>query len=147
MTERPLWTCPRCGAKFVTRNLWHSCGPWTVDGFLEGKGARARELFDAFVALARRCGPFDFAPTKTGVGFMVRVRFAGVQRFSERGMTCGFWLKRKVDSPRFTKVEFIPRDNWIYTTCVTSPEDLGDEVLGWLKEAYRVGEQRHLERG
>ncbi len=20
----PLWTCPKCGAKLVTRNMWHS---------------------------------------------------------------------------------------------------------------------------
>src|SRR5262249_33103523 len=27
LVERPpLWTCPRCGARLVTRNLWHSCG-------------------------------------------------------------------------------------------------------------------------
>lgn len=27
--ERPLWTCPECGAKFVMKNLWHSCGKAT----------------------------------------------------------------------------------------------------------------------
>lgn len=20
-----MWTCPRCGKHFVTRNMWHSC--------------------------------------------------------------------------------------------------------------------------
>jgi len=29
--EAPLWTCPRCGAKLVTKNLWHSCGRATLD--------------------------------------------------------------------------------------------------------------------
>jgi hypothetical protein len=24
--------CPRCGARSVTRNLWHSCGTFTLDG-------------------------------------------------------------------------------------------------------------------
>lgn len=144
--RRPLWTCPKCGAKFVTRNLWHSCGPWTVEGFLEGKGPRARELFDAFVARVGECGPFELAPTKTGVGLMVRVRFAGVKRVSERGMTCGFWLKRRIESPRFSKVELIPPRDYIYTLRITSPDELDAEVLDWLREAYEVGEQRHLER-
>jgi hypothetical protein len=42
--ERPLWTCPRCGAKFVGRNMWHGCGDYSVEGFLEGKGEHARTL-------------------------------------------------------------------------------------------------------
>ena len=28
--NQPLWTCPKCGAKFVTKNLWHSCGKATL---------------------------------------------------------------------------------------------------------------------
>jgi len=24
--------CPRCGARLVTKNLWHSCGTFTLDG-------------------------------------------------------------------------------------------------------------------
>jgi len=23
---RALWTCPKCGLKFVGRKMWHSCG-------------------------------------------------------------------------------------------------------------------------
>jgi hypothetical protein len=115
-----------------------------VSAFLDGKGPRARELFDSFVRLVGTIGPFDFAPAKTRVGFMVRVRFAGIQRLSDRGMTAGFWLKRRIESPRFTKVEHLGRDDWIYTFRVTSPDELDDEVLGWMREAYDVGLQRHL---
>lgn len=92
----------------MTPNTWHSCGTWTVDTFLEGKGPRARALFDRFVEMARRCGPVTLQPVKTRVAIMVRVRFAGVQRVSERGMTVAFWLKRRIESPRFRRVELIP---------------------------------------
>jgi len=46
-----LWTCPRCGAKLLTRNLSHSCGPYTIAKFLEGKSEKGRELFGCW----RRC--------------------------------------------------------------------------------------------
>ena len=72
-----LWTCPRCGARFVTANMWHGCGDYTVDGFFEGKPARLRELYDAWAALVGEFGPFDQVPTKSRIAFMVRVRFAG----------------------------------------------------------------------
>lgn len=112
--QRPLWTCPRCGNKFVTRNMWHSCQRWTVEQFLEGKGPRAQALRQRLVELVSECGPFEYTATKNRIGFMVRVRFAGVMSLSEQGMTFAFWLKKRIHSPRFAKVEqYTPRD-WGY---------------------------------
>jgi hypothetical protein len=138
---KPLWVCPKCGAKLVTRNMAHACGPWTVDGFLSGKGIGARALFDRFVELVRKCGPFEFAPAKTRVAVMVRVRFASVSNLSERGMTIGFGLRRPLKHPRIRKVENLA--GWyLHTLRVTSPDELDFEVLAWLRESYAVGEQR-----
>ncbi len=111
--------------------MWPSCRPHTIEQFLDGKGPKARALWDALVELVREIGPFDFVANKTTIGFMVRVP-------SERRMTAGFWLKRRIDSPRFTRVELIPPKNWIYTFRVTSPEQLDDEVRAWFREAYDV---------
>ncbi|MDQ1279502.1 MAG: hypothetical protein QG670_764 [Thermoproteota archaeon] len=137
--KKPLWICPKCGAKFVTKNMWHSCGSWSLESFFEGKGLKAREFFETLVSLTRRCGSFEFAPTKTAVYFMVRVRFAQVYRVSEKGMTFGFWLKRKIDNTRFSRVDYIPKNNWVYTVRITRREELDEEVLSWLCEAYKVG--------
>ncbi len=142
MTDRPLWTCPRCGKRFVNRNTFHSCGRHTIEQYLEGKGPRARQLWESLVTLVERCGPFDFVANKSRIGFMVRVRFAGITNLSERGMTLGFWLKERIESPRFSKVEqYTPRD-WGYHLRITSPQDLDDEVAGWLCRAYQVGCQQ-----
>ncbi|HEY7589167.1 MAG TPA: DUF5655 domain-containing protein [Thermoplasmata archaeon] len=142
-TKPPLWTCPRCGKKFVTRNIYHSCGPYTVADFLRGKGPKGRALFRRFESLLRACGPVTVAPNKTGIAFMVRVRFAGVRRVSDRGMTFAFALLRRIESPRIAKVEQYGK--WYgHIVRVTEPGQLDDEVLRWLRESYRVGEQRHL---
>jgi hypothetical protein len=109
--ERLVWVCPRCGAKLVGQNMWHACGPYTVEGFLEGRGPRACELFDACAAMVRSIGAFEFAPARARVAFMVRVRFAGIDRVSDRGLTLHFWLKHRIDSPRFRQVELLPPDN------------------------------------
>jgi hypothetical protein len=122
--------------------MWHSCGPWTVEKFLEGKGVRAKQLFEAFTKLIEKCGPVQIAPAKTEIAFMVRVRFAQVKRLSNRGMTCAFWLKHQISSSRFKRVDFIPTGNWIYTFRVTATEQLDDEVLSWLCMAYQVGQQK-----
>ena len=46
-------------------NMWHACGNYSVEGFLDGKGARARELFEGFERLIAACGPYEVAPAKT----------------------------------------------------------------------------------
>lgn len=75
---------------------------------------------------------------------MVRVRFAGVVRLRKDGLVCGFWLKRRVASPRFSKVEHLGRSDWVYQFVLRDEAELDDEVLGWIREAYDVGRQTHL---
>jgi hypothetical protein len=141
----PLWTCPRCGRKFVSRNIWHSCTDATVDSFLAGNGPRARALFDRFEQLVALCGPYDVSPAKTRVAFMGRVRFAGVTRISDREMICSFALPYPLNNPRFTKIEQVVPGWYAHRLRITDPEQLDDEVLGWLRESYRLmGMQERL---
>jgi hypothetical protein len=142
---RPLWTCPKCKHRFVTRNLWHSCSPYTVQDFFAGKNPHAKKLYRALLTFIRaHCGSVAVSPNKTRISFQSRVRFAGVTKADSMGITAGFWLVRKLASPRFTRVEFIPPRNYIYSFRIESEADLDDEVRSWLREAYAVGRQEHL---
>lgn len=104
--------------------MWHGCGDYTVDGFFEGKAARLRELYDAWVALVGEFGPFEQVPTKSRIAFMVRVRFAGVARVRKDGLVWGFWLKRQILSHRFSKVEHLGKRDWIYQFVLRSEDEL-----------------------
>lgn len=42
------------------------------------------------------------------ISFQARVRFAGIPRVTKDGLVGGFWLKHRIESPRFTRVEFLP---------------------------------------
>jgi hypothetical protein len=137
-----LWTCTRCGQKFVARNLWHSCTSFTVDQFFRKKSAAHKKLYRAFLKLVRKCGPVRVNINKSRISFQARVRFAGVPRLTKDGLIGGFWLKHRVDSPRFLRVELIPPNNYVYQFRITSEKDLDAEVLGWLREAYKVGQQK-----
>lgn len=139
LEKPPLWTCPRCGARFETRNRLHSCGPWTVDMFLKGKGPKAHAFFNRFMEMAERCGPVTVSPLKTRVTIMVRIRFAAIQRVSEESVTVSFWLKRKIESTRFQRVDFLPPNKWLYTLRINSLDELDDEIQEWLYESYKFG--------
>jgi hypothetical protein len=115
----------------------HGCGEYSVDGFFEGKPARVRALYDALVAFSGELGPFEQVPTRTRVAFMVRVRFAALNRVRKDGIVCHVWLKRRIDSPRFTKVEFVGRAEWIHHFVLRSEEELDDELRGWMRDLRR----------
>jgi Domain of unknown function (DUF5655) len=134
-----LWTCPVCGKRFVTRNMSHSCGPHTVDQFMEGKGPQAWVFWSRLQELVAACGPYSIVANKTRLEFMVRVRFAGMDAVSERGMSFSFWLKERIDSPRFGKVVLYGRTDWVHHLRINSLDDLDDEVQGWLCRSYQVG--------
>jgi len=78
--NRDLWSCPRCGRRFAHSNQSHSCGPYSVESFLEGKRPAVVELFTSFVEVVRSCGPVALAPAKTRIGFQARLIFAAVNR-------------------------------------------------------------------
>jgi len=40
----PLWTCPKCGHQFVTRNMSHSCANYPLDYHFAGKDPALRTL-------------------------------------------------------------------------------------------------------
>ena len=140
----PLWTCPRCQKQFVTPRMYHSCQVRTVDEHFAGR-PRARVLFEAFRDAVESMGPATLVLNKSGIGFMTRVRFCGV--FPRRDfLRAGFWLKRRIESPRLVRTQYLGRDDWIYEFIVRDPADLDAEALAWLREARAVGDQEHLAR-
>jgi len=73
----PLWHCPRCGAKLVTRDMWHSCGNYTIKDLFARSEPNVIRIFRTLAAMVRECGPVTIIPQKTRVVFQVRVRFLG----------------------------------------------------------------------
>src|SRR5262249_33755882 len=102
-------------------------------------------LFREFAKLVRRCGRVRIIPEKTRIAFQVRMSFVAVSLRRDR-IVGHVVLARHLQHPRFTKIErFSPR-NHVHSFCFYSLTELDREVLAWLREAYRVGEQRHLEK-
>jgi hypothetical protein len=143
--RKPLWTCPRCGHRFVSANLWHSCSRHDVDEHFARARPEVRAAFDRLVQLYERCGPLVVIAQKTRIVFMVRVRFGGCQVRRDRLLT-NVALTRWVDDPRWTKVEELAPSWIVHRYEVRGPDDLDDPRLAELIcESYRdLGEQGRL---
>ena len=83
---------------------------------MDGKGPGAWAYWDRLQEVVATCGPYSIVANKSRLEFMVRVRFAGMDSVSERGMSFSFWLKERLDSPRVRKVVLYGRTTG-YTTC------------------------------
>ena len=140
--ERPLWRCPECAHTFVTRNLWHSCGKYTLDHHFADKPAFVREIFDAYVTAVRRFGPFKVEPQKTRIVFQVRVRFAGGHALKS-GFRGTMWLKERCPGPPVDRIDDFDGD-YVHSFLLRRPEDLTPSLVERLGRAYRIGCQDHL---
>lgn len=144
-TIKPLWTCPKCQAKFISKNLWHACGNATLDEWKARMGPKARALYDRFEEMIAACGEYYVAPAKTRIAFMGRVRFAGIQRIGESEIVCSFALPKPLKSKRFTKVEEVAPGWWAHRLRVHNVSELDAQVQQWLRESYRLmGMQERL---
>lgn len=95
--------------------------------------------------MVEACGRVRMLAYRNRVGFMVRVRFAGATPKKNR-LDVGFWLPRRLDSPRFEKIETILPNVHLHRLRVTTADQLDAELAGWLTEAYACGCQKHLDR-
>jgi hypothetical protein len=136
--SRPLWTCPKCGAKLVTRNMWHSCGRVSLGDWKARMGPRARALYDGFEAMIAACGEYHVAPAKTRIAFLGRVRFAGITSLSEDAMVCSFSLPHALASSRFVRIDEVVPGWWVHRLRITSLDQLDDELQAWIRESYRL---------
>ena len=136
--------CPRCGARLVTRNLWHSCGTFTLESLFPRSELAVLDLARKYVVMLHTLGDVQVIPQKTRLTCVSRVRFAGLQP-RKNGFLASFALHRWLDSPRIIKTEdYGPR--WrIHFLSVRDESDLDDELRAWLQESHDVvGMQSHL---
>jgi hypothetical protein len=141
----PLWQCRECGRSFANRNQSHSCSNVSLESHFNGRGENARKLFDALTALIKNCGPVRILPEKTRIAFQVRMSFIAVQ--IRRDYLIGhFVFARRRDHPRFTRVETFSPRNHLHAFRLASLDELDSEFPAWVREAYAVGEQKHLQK-
>ncbi|MDH3222756.1 MAG: DUF5655 domain-containing protein [Gemmatimonadota bacterium] len=140
-----LWTCPACGHRFVTKNMWHSCSNFTLESHFERCTPQVRATFDAFLAVVEACGEVVVIPQKTRIAIQAQVRFARcvVRR---NWLLTHLWLTRRVLHPRLTRTEKFGDKSYGHHFRFDAPADIDADFSHLVAEAYRVGLREHLDR-
>lgn len=140
---KPLWRCPECGERFVTKNLWHSCGHFSLEQLFARSEPHVLQLFKSFERMVRKCGPVRTIPQKTRAAFQMRMRFAACYR-RKSYLICTLVLPRVVNNPRVVKIEHYSPGCILHYLHLRSKTDLDRELQLWLRESYQVGAQTEL---
>jgi uncharacterized protein DUF5655 len=141
-----MWACPKCERTFANRNQVHTCAALgDLDRHFVRTAPEVRHTFDRVLDAVKELGPVDVLPEKTRIALHARMSFAAFM--PRRNWLNGHLvLARGVSSPRFRRVETISPRNVVHTFRLSSADDVDDEFVGWLAEAYQVGTQQHLRR-
>ena len=139
-----LWTCPRCGRTFANVHQTHTCAPLgNLERLFDGTDPAVRVTFDAILDAVRTRGPVEVLPERTRIALHVRMSFAALMP-RRHWLDGHLVLARRVESPRFTKIQVFSPRNVLHAFKLTEPDDIDGEFAGWIGEAYQVGAQEHL---
>jgi hypothetical protein len=117
-----------------------------VEEHLAGRSPNVVATYRAFEAAALGTGDdVVVVPEKTRIAFQVRMSFAAVT-VRTRWVAAHVVLARRLESPRFRRVETYSARNHLHAFRLGRPDDVDTEVTTWLAEAHRVGRQEHLRR-
>lgn len=102
-------------------------------------------MFDVLLAQIKKCGPVKVLPEKTRIAFQVRMSFIAVQ--VRRDYLIGhFVLARRLEHPRFVRIETFSPRNHLHAFRIDNLSQLDEEFVAWIREAYAVGQQKHLRK-
>jgi len=142
--KKELWTCPKCGHKFVTENIWHSCGKYDFDHLFTGKDPLVYEMFLKYKKMVESCGQVTCYPQKTRIVFQERMRFAGCQT-RKNYLLCAMLLTKECpDNDKLIKIEKFGDKSYGHHFKMEQLDDLDKNFMELIKEAYQVGQQKFI---
>lgn len=133
-----LWVCPRCGAKFVSPNMSHSCGTFSFEALFAKSDPLVLELYRKFEAMVISiCTemPLTIIPQKSRVVFQIRTRFIRCMP-RKSSLWIGFNFAGRVEHPRFDRIDSYYTTAHGHEIRVTSPDELDSDFEDWIRRAY-----------
>ncbi|HTQ28808.1 MAG TPA: DUF5655 domain-containing protein [Puia sp.] len=143
-----MWTCPKCQQTFYHRNQSHSCGQFSVEGFLAGKTDQSKSLFEAFLEAYRAIGPFSLHPVKTRIALLTKIRFASVNKLGVNWLDGHLVMTELHDQPAiFYKIDNLGNRFFVHHFRLHSEDDISPTLLKYMALAYKVGNREHIKPG
>jgi hypothetical protein len=130
------WRCPKCDREFGLARQSHVCAPGcTVEETFAGRPPYQREIYDALLSYLRSLGPVHADSVKVGVFLLSDRKFAEIRPMA-RALSVELFSPRPLVAERVMRSVPIGRGRTWNSIRLRAVEQVDDELLGWLGEAY-----------
>ncbi|MDQ6660653.1 MAG: DUF5655 domain-containing protein [Chloroflexota bacterium] len=111
---------------------------YTSDALFMGKDEVVQTIYTRLLEALHTLGPFQEEPKKTSIHLLRTVGFAGVHP-RKSYLYLNIRTDYPIDSPRIAKAERVSKNRYHNELKLTSPGEIDEELLRWLKDAYALG--------
>jgi hypothetical protein len=112
---------------------------FTVESHFIGKSPAVREIYTHLMKALRKFGSVIEEPKKTSIHLIQGSALAGISTRKD-ALWLNIRLDHRITSPRINKVEQVSAKRFHNELKLTSPDEVDAELVGWLKEAYHLGD-------
>lgn len=111
---------------------------YTSAALFAGKDEVVQVIYTRLLEVLSRLGPFQEEPKKTSIHLVRNTGFAGVHPCKSY-LYLNLRTDYPIDNPRIAKTEQVSKNRFHNELKLNSPDEIDEELLGWLKDAYMLG--------
>src|SRR3954452_8353864 len=108
-----------------------------ADYLFSGKDPIVHATYEEVLTSLRTIGEFTVEPKKTSIHLVRSSGFAGVHP-RKSYLYLNLRLDRALSGSRIAKTEQVSKNRWHNEIRLDSPEQVDEELRGWLREAYTL---------
>src|SRR5438445_13673142 len=106
-----------------------------IEEYLSTGTPHERAIYEAVMEHLDTVGPVHVEPVSVGI-FLKRAKGFAQLRPMLKWVALSFSLPRRVQHPRIVRKVEGYRGRYYHVANIRSPEDIDDDIRGWLTEAY-----------
>jgi len=111
---------------------------YTSAALFEGKDENVQAIYTRLREALSALGPFQEEPKKTSIHLVRNAGFAGVHP-RKSYLYLNLRTDYPIDNPRIAKTEQVSKNRFHNELKLNSPDEVDEELIGWLKDAYTLG--------
>ncbi len=133
-----VWKCPDCKRPFGKKNQGHTCAPGMTEKQYFSTGPDfERPIYNEIGPFLSALGDVIVEFVQVGVFFKTTRTFASLRPLT-KWVNLTFHLDRELKHPQIQRGQNYGPNRWYYTVRLKTPEDVTDDVRGWLAESWET---------
>lgn len=132
-----MWQCKKCKREFQKINQAHSCRTFPLEKHFESK-KKAKKLFEFLKArIEKNIGPVKIESLPCCIHFVSTYTFGACWALKD-GIRIDFRVNKEIKPKRKHQVNHMSANRYLYYFDIFDKNEIDSELLGWIKNSYRL---------